>query len=118
MSRPEAIYGPFQLLSFHIFMTDPLMEIFLKDTRFQGTNVSGNIPLDTFTFDQSKISELFLQLTFLLVLEGSVCVCLCVSGERMYLYIFYIQFTRKPFLPFVLLDYVGGWLFFRKWRSQ
>lgn len=26
MSRPEAIYGPFQTLSSHISMTDPLME--------------------------------------------------------------------------------------------
>lgn len=49
-----------------------------------------------------------------------MCVPVCErrERERMYLYIIYIQFTRKPFLPFVLLDYVGGWLFFRKWRSQ
>lgn len=57
MSRPEAIYGPFQPLSSHISMTDPLMEIFLQDTGSHSTSVSGNIPLDTFMVDQNKISE-------------------------------------------------------------
>lgn len=57
MSRPEAIYGPFQPLSSHISMTDPLMEIFLQDTGSHSTSVSGNNPLDTFMVDQNKISE-------------------------------------------------------------
>lgn len=51
-----------------------------------------------------------------------MCVCVCErkrdrERERcvcIYLHIIYIQFTRKSSLPFVLLDYVGGWLILRK----
>lgn len=84
-------------------------KIFLKDTRFQSITVA-----EKFTFDQNKISKRFLQIAFLLALEGNVCVYVCV-----YLYIIYCKsFTTKLSFPFVQLDYVGGCLFFRKWQSQ
>lgn len=75
-----------------IYPYNSLMEkmngkIFLRDTRFQSTKVSGTILMDKLPFDQRKISERFLQLAFLLILEESVRTYECVY---MYLYKIYI----------------------------
>lgn len=106
MTKPKDIYRP--LLSLSSYIHDSLMEkmngkIFVRNTKVsESTKVSAK-----FTFYQNKISEKFLQITFLLVLDEK-CVCVSVC-----LYIICCKaFTTKLSLPFVQLYYRVDAFFF------